>query len=566
MGYGKKSPMGCLARRARLPVLVGLLFGLSGPLSGAWQTQEPAQMRGDLPGTTGEFTATPLLTIGEGSVGNSFNVQNYGYEPIGLLDGMGAFLKDKSTVRVLANHEASSSRGCPYQIGASGPTVTGARISYFDIDRVTRQVVGAGPAVTRVYDRSGVVVTTAQQINELPSTNSGSLTRGFDRFCSANLFLAGEYGLADTIFMTNEETSFAFGHPQGGSFWALDVATGELWACPDLGRGTWESATFVKAPRGNQVACLLADDFGAAPMYLYVGTKNKKGNFLERNGLSGGQLYVWVADDGSIEPIDFNGTGTTKSGRFVPLNARDISKAGQAGHDAKGYKNDVTLRTEAQALGAFRFSRPEDVDTNPHDFRQAVFASTGNEAVDGDLWGMTYRIDTRLAGVNLKADFTIIADGNEVPDFTVRSPDNLAWGLDGFTYIQEDRAVDPPAPPFGSLSLIEASMWAVHPFLYTTDRISIIDRSAVPTNQIDGLPLDLGNWETSGVIDVTELFFVDGDQTLLLFNVQAHSIRAGGLIDGGVAGGNNSRLVEGGQLLFLESNFADDDDDKGDDK
>lgn len=563
MRYGTMSLLGCLVRRVRLPVLAGLLFGLSAPLSGAWQTQEPAQMRGDLPGATGEFSATPLLTIGEGSVGNSFNLQQYGYEPIGLLDGMGAFLKDKSTVRVLANHEASSSRGYAYPIGTSGPAVTGARISYFDIDRVTRQVVAAGPAVTRVYDRSGALVTTAQQINELPGTNSASLTRGFDRFCSANLFLAGEYGLADTLFMTNEETSVAFGHPQGGSFWALDVATGTLWACPDLGRGTWESATFVKAPRGNQVACLLADDFGAAPMYLYVGTKNKKGNFLARNGLSGGQLYVWVADDGSVEPIDFNGTGTTKSGRFVPLNARDISKAGQAGHDALGYKNDVTLRTEAQALGAFRFSRPEDVDTNPHDFRQAVFASTGNEAVAGDLWGMTYRIDTRLAGVNLNADFTIIADGNETPDLTVRSPDNLAWGLDGFTYVQEDRAVD----GFGLLSGIEASIWEVHPFMYANARIAIIDRSAVPTNQIDGSPSDLGNWETSGVIDVSDLFFVDGDQTLLLFNVQAHSLRTGGLIDGGVAGGNNSRLVEGGQLLFLESNFGNDgDDDKGDDK
>ena len=469
--------------------------------------------------------------------------------------GWAQYLKDEDTVRVLANHETGASNGYAYPIGASGPIVTGARISYFDIDRVTRQVVGSGLAVESVYDRAGALVTSAQQINE-----SASTTKGFDRFCSANLFLAGEYGLADTIFMTNEETSAAFGHPQGGSYWALDVATGALWACPDLGRATWESATFVKAPRGNQVACLLADDYGPSPMYLYVGTKNKNGNFLQRNGLSGGQLYVWVADDGSVEPIDFNGTGTTKSGRFVPLNARDITKAGQPGHDALGYKNDVTLRNEALALGAFRFSRPEDVDTNPNNFRQVVFASTGSGDVAGDLWGMTYRIDTKFAGRNLRADFTIICDGNETPDFSVRSPDNLAWGDDGMIYIQEDRAVT----GFGLLSGVEASMWEVNPFTYEKARIAIMDRSAVPANQTDLSPMDVGNWETSGVIDVTDLFYVEEDQTLLLFNIQAHSIRAGGLIDGPLPGGRNANLAEGGQLLFLESNFEDDDEDHDD--
>jgi serralysin len=551
MRYEMKGLVGRLARQARVMVLFGIIAGLNSSLSMAWQTLEPAQVRGDLPGTTGQFSATPLVTIGEGNLGNSFNLANYGYEPIGLLDGMGAYLKDEHTVRVLANHETGASNGYAYPIGASGPIVTGARISYFDIDRVTRQVVGSGLAVMSAYDRAGALVTSAQQINE-----STSPTKGFDRFCSANLFLAGEYGLEDTIFMTNEETSVAFGHPQGGSYWALDVATGALWACPDLGRGTWESATFVKAPRGNQVACLLSDDFGPSPMYLYVGTKNKKGNFLQRNGLSGGQLYVWVANDGSLEPIDFNGTGTAKSGRFVPLNARDISQAGQPGYDALGYKNDVTLRNEALALGAFAFSRPEDVDTNPKNSRQVAFASTGSSDVAGDLWGMTYRIDTKFAGNNLKADFTIICDGNETPDLSVRSPDNLAWGDDGMIYIQEDRAVT----GFGLLSGIEASMWEVNPFTYAKARIAIVDRAAVPANQTDLSPTDVGNWETSGVIDVTDLFYVEDGQTLLLFDVQAHSIRAGGLIVGPLPGGRNANLAEGGQLLFLESNFEDDDD------
>ncbi len=32
-------------------------------------------------------------------------------------------------------------------------------------------------------------------------------------------------------------------------------------------------------------------------------------DFLERNGLSGGQMYVWGSDGDELEPGDFTGTG-----------------------------------------------------------------------------------------------------------------------------------------------------------------------------------------------------------------------------------------------------------------
>ena len=82
------------------------------------------------------------------------------------------------------------------------------------------------------------------------------------------------------------------------SYWALDPATGNLWALPDLGRGAWENATALDTGREDRVALLLADDFGtsdssfanqpAPPLYLYIGKKNPAGDFLERNGLRGG--------------------------------------------------------------------------------------------------------------------------------------------------------------------------------------------------------------------------------------------------------------------------------------
>ena len=37
-------------------------------------------------------------------------------------------------------------------------SLTGARVSYFDIDKATRRVVGSGPAYDAIYDATGVRV------------------------------------------------------------------------------------------------------------------------------------------------------------------------------------------------------------------------------------------------------------------------------------------------------------------------------------------------------------------------------------------------------------------------
>ena len=87
-------------------------------------------------------------------------------------------------------------------------------------------------------------------------------------------------------------------------------------------------------------------------------------------------------------------------------------------------------------------------------------------------------------------------------------------------------------------------MWQLNPKTGDLTRILQIDRMAVPFSQTDTDPDDLGDWESSGVLDVSKLFDVPAGETLLLFNTQAHSLR-GGLID-------DSNLVQGGQILFAE--------------
>ena len=72
-----------------------------------------------------------------------------------------------------------------------------------------------------------------------------------------------------------------------------------------------------------------------------------------------------------------------------------------------------------------------------------------------------------------------------------------------------------------------------------------MNRLAVaPEGSTDSHPAELGKWESSGVLDVTDLFQTAENETLLMGTVQAHSITDGEI-------GGDGGLVEGGQLFFM---------------
>ncbi|MGD8817930.1 MAG: DUF839 domain-containing protein [Acidobacteriota bacterium] len=510
----------------------------------AFSTAYPApMMSGSTANTTGEFAIESIFNVGE-TLAN-------GYTPAGVLDGITAFDGPGDTVRVLVHHELNNDDGYAYSLsGATGPySLTGARVSYLDIDPLTREIVDGGLAYDRAYDRAGSLVSDASQINE-----AGDPLRGFARFCSAAGVAAGEYGFVDDIHFANEESD-------NGSVWAIDIAGRDIWAVPALGRGAWENVTVMDSGQDDLVAILLGDDTAPAPLYLYVGRKDAidDGSFLDRNGLAVGQLYAWVADGPKMSrpttPEDFNGTGSSLSGNFRKVRTWQNGKAGKDGYDALGYLDDVTLRAEAAKAGAFFFSRPEDVSTNPTMGNQAVFASTGRgQLYPSDNWGALYIVTidfSKLADEsspnNLGAGISILYDGDDTAnqDFGIRSPDNLDWADDGFIYAQEDRSTS-PGSLFGGTSSIEASLWKVDPYSGAAWRVGEIDRSVVvPVGVTDSGAGDIGNWESSGVLDVTGLFGgTPGVDTILIADVQAHGIR-----DGIIGGDGN--LVQGGQLIIL---------------
>ena len=519
-------------RVTRILAIGGAVALAGASVLAASRTDVAPMVSPDTDATSQGWKAIPVFTVGE-------TVD--GYQTIGILDGVGAVPLNDGYVRVLVNSELSEGNGYAYTL-ANGTQLTGARVSYFDIQRTTLKVRSAGLAFDTIYDRQGNVVTDPAQVNE-----DGNAIDGFARLCSGRSVFAGQYNFEDAIFFAGEESSKP-GHPHGGTEWALDIANGDIWAAPAMGRAAWENVTPIRSNAPNTVAILGGDDVEAAPLYLFIGQKNSgSGNFLDRNGLEKGTLYCWAADNGDLDPQSFNGNGATRAGSWNALETQDRSEAGSDGYDAFGYLDGDTLRTQADALGCFSFSRPEDLHEDPNDPTRIAFASTGRGGLyPADNWGTLYVVDVDLD--TMTADVSILFDGDDtpVPDAGIRSPDNVVWAGDGFLYVQEDRSTT-PSRMFGADTGIDASIWRIDPMTADIVRIAEVEDEVVaPADATNGCAGVLGCWETSGVLDVTDLFQTAEGETLLIVDVQAHGIQDGAI-------GGNPLLDEGGQLLFLSS-------------
>ncbi|MEY2833676.1 MAG: hypothetical protein RLZZ574_2935 [Cyanobacteriota bacterium] len=527
------------------------------PLENTGDTEQPAQVKG-----LNGYEVDPIFTIGE-----EFN----SYAPPGVPDGLGAFALDDDTIRIVANHELSSDEGYVYTL-ANGTELTGARVSFFDLNKETLEVENSGLAFDKIINRNGEEVDEASDLE----------FEGINRLCSAQYIEANQFGedrgLTDGLFFTGEET-------EGGTEFVLDPATNTLHATPWMGRAAWENVTELDTGTTDQVAFLVGDDREAAPLLMYVGEKDptEGADLLERNGLVGGQLYTWVPDgdladtstftnedgeevdtDDAPDPAGFSGTGNSQSGSWVELDYYRPDLAGSAvdtnddgeiqdefGYDAQGFATQAQQDQLSIDAGSFQFSRPEDVATNPDDGTQAVLASTGRgDRFAGDNWGTTYRIDTEFdqSGEPLIGQIDILYDGDDAgngefagSDYGLRSPDNLDWSDNGKILIQEDRSTSPPED-FGATSGSETSIWELDPETSALTRVAQVDRSALPEGQTDSQPDDLGNWETSGILDVSDLFG-EASGTRFIFGTQAHSLEDGVIAD--------AELVQGGQLAFL---------------
>jgi hypothetical protein len=527
-----------------------------------------------------ELIVTNLITNGEFS--NGLVPGDSVYTPPGIFDGLGAYDNGDGTFTVLANSELGTvSRTDPTLVGygylVGDVALKGARISKFIIDKDTDDnalngyqsaLISGGIAYKQIIDASGNPVTSAAQING-----------GFNRFCSssyekANQFGAGN-GFVDSIFLTGEETS-------NGLLYALDTKTEVIYALPGLGKAGWETAVQVNTGSTQTIGLLCMDD-NTAPIYLWVGSKVLGAGFLERNGLaaSQGNVYTWVPTGSSIGTA----AGTSGVPDSADLNALALGTPAAGTWVLVGTGAQVALLSQsellarANALGALQFSRLEDASINPSNGQQVVFATTGNSDFGGadtfgnlitlDLSGafnsngliaagnstaleVIYDADRGFDPTKITGDIDTDAERLYAATFganTIRNPDNLTWSPDGSIYVQEDKSVSS-----AYFAQQEASIWQVSPT--ATDPVTgqalatrwmQIDRTAVPTayGQTDPSPTDFGNWESSGIIDVSAIYGEQGG-TLFLADVQAHSLKDGNI-------GGNNYLVEGGQLNLIQN-------------
>ena len=483
---------------------------------------------------------TSLITNGE--ITNGLVAGSSAYVAPGIFDGMGAYDNGDGTITVLVNHELGGSDGYQMNVEGLNANVTGARISRFVI---AKDVDGNAANGYQARVLSGGLAYDA-----VKSVDPAFAKTGFTRFCSANLSEPFQFGsgrgFVDRLYFAGEEGG-------AGRFFALDTTNADLHHLPAFGRGGWESAVAVDTGNANTVALMLFDDTSGTANYLYlwVGSKDpSNADLLRRNGIdaSSGALYAWKAESiNSQAGLNAVALNTPVAGHWERLGS---------GAEIASLSTAPQLRALAQAKGAMAFIRIEDGDVNPSTGKQVAFNTTGGSG--DDLYGNTNIIDlstafatdgTLLTTANTSA-LRVIVDADRLTGVArqtgVRNPDNIAWARNGKLLIQEDRSL-PNGTADGRFGSQEASIWEVDSITGSATRWAQIDRSAVPSvyGQSDSAPADIGNWESSGVIEVSHLFGAPAG-TVFLTDVQAHSLSNGSLNGAGY-------LVEGGQIQLIQA-------------
>lgn len=426
------------------------------------------------------WSATALMTVGD-NVG--------GYKMTGLPDGLGAYLNDRNELVVLMNHELGNNAGVPRAHGEKG-----SFISEWRIDPATMRV-SAG----RDQIRKTVLQTGPKSLGRMCSADLPAVTAFYNP--------ATGLGTQNRIFMNGEENG-----PTGRAF--AHVATG-----PDAGtsyellmmlQASWENVVANPFPQDKTVVIGLDDthpksnekskfDKEVGKLYVYVGTKQKSGNDIEKAGLTNGQAYLVQVGKGGLESRK------------------------------EGLSGTFTLVDN----GGTNFLRPEDghwdiKNPNVFYFLTTDRMSTVKDA-DGEgrsrLYRLTFKdIKNPLAGGTIEA----LLSGTEGHEML----DNMTVAGDGSLILQED---------VGKNSRL-GKVWRFDPASKKLTEIASHD----PARFTKGAPGFLTeDEESSGVIDVTDLLakannrYADGRRYFLL-NVQAHY-------------DTNTELVEGGQLVLLTS-------------
>ncbi|MES2707436.1 MAG: hypothetical protein V4726_12635 [Verrucomicrobiota bacterium] len=469
------------------------------------------------------FTFEPLITVGD-RVPLTGGGATEEYAFAGIPDAMGIYRDAVSLQNILfVAHEMPS--GTLSQPIPGAVKYKGAFVSRYVLGNDGGIVTGA-PAHKNLFLENLPVAARPPQEGD---------SNAFTRFCSGS-FAGTKQGMDRPLFFTNEESGS--GNYDGDVLGSQSVviADGNMHTLPALGRIAREST--VVQPRRDTITSVIMTEDGGSPsyVYFYVGQKKRSGSVLDKNGLTGGKIYVLASATANQE-----NEGTFSTGSLA-MKWVEIPNAAA--------KTSTQLMAAADLAGGFGFVRVEDTEFDPVQPTRSLFvATTGGSGPNrlGRLYELTLTATNPVGPATMtvvyNADRTATPGGtytgtpgrlnstngatgsmgnynngvlNNGMDFPV-SIDNIAVSKD-FIVVCEDR--NSPADAVFSKYGRFGGVW-------TLDRNNNYaaryqgDFNYPYAEARDGHAasrLGAGLWETSGVISSDEAF---GPGTFVI-NVQAH--------------------------------------------
>lgn len=452
------------------------------------------------------------------TVGDSVN----GYRMAGIPDGLGAYLNDDLlTFTVLMTHELGNTSGVARAHGGIG-----AFVSEWVIDRNTLKVIKGGDLIKSVQELTNGAWTT--------KTNFA-----FSRFCSADLGVTSAFynsvtqtGSTAKIFLTGEESASAT-VGRGVAVVASGADKGKAYILPAFGPFTtetvgWENLV-VHPNTGDKTVIVAMSDGGKNGVYVYVGTKQKTGNEVEKAGLTNGKLYRVVVNNGAAETTaDDAGFGIVNGSAKFTL-VENVLPAGVAGTS---------------------FLRPEDGAWDTKNSKRFFFATTNtmDAAKDGNanpditagqvgrsrIWSLNFTdVTNPILGGTLTMELTgketiTVAGQTHGPQMI----DNITVGSDGVLILQED--------PGNNQHL--AKVWRFDPATKKLEMIAKFDEALFGDYRTGKVGTETKDEESSGVIEITNILDRRDGRRYFLMAVQNHKAATGTYA---------TELVEGGQLVLM---------------
>jgi hypothetical protein len=328
-------------------------------------------------------------------------------------------------------------------------------------------------------------------------------SEGYSRFCAAQLAGSRE-GFLQPTFLLNEESIEG---PYQGIVVAVEARSGAVTHLPWLGRFSHEMTLILPVTSGKLIAILTEDWYpGESQLYMYIADNDAA--FLSGRG----SLYVFRGDPppGSQRTrlASMVVKGRPITGRFVPVAARE----------GASWLSPDAFERRTQAAGSTNFVRLEDAAVDRTQANSFFFTDTGSEDFFDPTTGRLVTGKGRLYSMRLDPfdptrveELRVLLDADEGDD--LYRPDNIDTD-DRYVWIQED--------PGGFRGLHPARV-----LRYDTQgrRVEPMAECAErdPTKG-ELLPRGVGGaWETTGILNVSEIF---GQDTWLIA-VQAPNVETG---------------------------------------